>query len=355
MLKENKNALELLKKAYGINRLLLPDAIHFSVDENENCCRMVLQCLKVRSVNMQDDSAAFEGWAVAMHLSLKKPGKVILDLDEEPEHPSSYRGQGHLARFLYRALRFSEQYKEWFQLSDRLNREVQCFSEYLGKNTFTNNPPLREARVKNETEKGTATESVVETKLSMDGVLKSVLKDVYDPGSNPVYRQLPVGLFEGGTVTAENAVFTKNTSAIDLWTWKDSNFEIVELKTNNKMTGIVTEIFFYSNYWYDFFIRTGSGFHLNEGAGADENCRGYGDICRLNNRKIKKITGIFLADRDHPLPEKKEFPDILNGNGDISIEYVKGGYNKNLLFTEKKLKKSVTEFVVFMWACGLFS
>ena len=128
-------------------------------------------------------------------------------------------------------------------------------------------------------------ENKVEAEFANKGIRKFILEDT-DIGDNEVYRQLPVGLFRmkaGRTKGTYNCskdtmVFTGGESAIDLWTWQDKSFKVIELKTENPMIGIITEIFFYSNYMYDFLIREWKkdvGFKLNEQYLKNKDDRGY--------------------------------------------------------------------------------
>lgn len=119
-------------------------------------------------------------------------------------------------------------------------------------------------------------ENAVEAKLAEDGILRGVIGDI---GEGNVYRQLPAGLFEE-SVARDNAVFTGGKSAIDLWSVNGNTINIIELKTNNPMIGIVTEIFFYSNYVYDLVSKDGL-FSLNEQVKGGKSHRGYEDLLKL--------------------------------------------------------------------------
>lgn len=90
-------------------------------------------------INMQDNRACFEAWCLIIKAKTSNPGlKIELDLldeDEEDITVASYLGgkpaNGHLGRFLYRILKFSEQYKQWFELSHRLEVLKDNFKNYL--------------------------------------------------------------------------------------------------------------------------------------------------------------------------------------------------------------------------------
>ena len=100
---------------------------------------------------------------------------------------------------------------------------------------------------------------------------------------------------------------------------------IVELKTNNRMIGIVTEIFFYSNYMYDFLVENNS-FELGD---YEKDVRGYKEIVEKKG-EIKKIKGILLADKGNYYPcVTDKVVDVLNGNQNVNISYVKREYRIN--------------------------
>lgn len=84
------------------------------------------------------------------------------------------------------------------------------------------------------------------------------------------------------------------------------------------MVGIVTEMFFYSNYFYDLLTVNGM-FTLNTKSDGD---RGYSE---LKNAEIKKVVGVFLADDYHPLVNNILI-DCLNQNG-INIKYILTKYS----------------------------
>lgn len=295
-----------LRKRFGNNTIRLPRDIKAEIIDDGDY-RITLLADNIVGENMQKDCNAFEGWSAAIHVAMEKRGKIILDTDKFFEL-EGYRQNGHYCRFLYRAMKFSEQYT-WFELSDYLQKEVEKFKAYLANGTFTNNIPMGAAHEnKNK-------ECFAEARLAESGVLKKQLCEQFDVGDGPVYRQLPVGLFEG-EVAEKNMVFTGAKSAVDLWNISDDEFRVYELKTENKMVGIVTEAFFYSNYFYDFLVS--GAFTLNRGAECD---RGYPELL---SAKINKIVGVLLADEFHPLINS-ETVKLLNGNN-LNIEYVSARY-----------------------------
>ena len=321
-------ALERLKIKFGSN-LKLPRKIKFFLEENGTQCRIELNNVKVQTENMQTDANAFEGWAIALYIALGKQVKIILDVDEDFNEHIGYETNGHLGRFLYRALRFSQQYGEWFELSEQVNVAVDKFEEYLSQHCFTNNLAKGKAGIKESHDN----ENKVEAEFANKGIRKFILEGT-DIGDNEVYRQLPVGLFRmkaGRTKGTYNCskdtmVFTGGKSAIDLWTWQDKSFKVIELKTENPMIGIITEIFFYSNYMYDFLIREWKkdvGFKLNEPCPKNKDDRGYSNIKKGN---FDNITGIMIADKYHPILENNEVIKVLKESACVNITYEKYHY-----------------------------
>lgn len=330
---KNEEARKILISSFGNKNLKLPGNVSFVLEKNQTQCRIKLNPKKVQTENMQTDTNAFEGWAVALHIALDKPGKIILDVDGEFKR-IPYETNGHWGRFLYRALRFSQQYGEWFELSGKIKAVVTEFEKYLEKEYFTNNPPEYEAGIK----ESHGDENIVEAKFAEDGKLQEALA-CFDVGNNKVYRQLPVGLFKiiedvdknkSYKYSDKTKVFTGRKSAIDLWTWNEDIFEVIELKTNNPMMGIVTEIFFYSNYMYDFLVGRDRRFILNAPKKEEVNNRGYLTIWHsVRERSYEKIRGIMLADKYHSILENPTVLEILNCNG-MNIEYVQAKYKYEL-------------------------
>ncbi len=326
---ENKEATKKLKETFG-GSVKLPTDVQFILEENDRNCRIKLDPQKVQTENMQANANAFEAWAVALYIALSESGIIILDVDGEFAQ-IDYEQNGHWGRFLYRALRFSEQY-EWFQLSDKVRVMVDDFKEFLGREFFTNNLAEGEAGIKEKHNN----ENVIEAKLAED---EEIQKKFDFFAGNKVYRQLPVGLFkvvedvseEGKTYkySKETMIFTGGKSAIDLWTWNEDEFEVIELKTKNIMMGIITEIFFYTNYMYDFLVRR-EGFILNKPSDKSENDRGYNTIYKFGEKKsIKKVRGIMLADEYHPVLENDRVLEVLNSNM-VDIKYMQAGYTYGL-------------------------
>lgn len=290
--------------------------------------------------NMQDNAACFEGWAVALKAK-SKDLKIILKVESDLhefkiEEDGTVKENGHYGRFLYRALRFSEQYESWFSLEESLDRVVTNFKKnYLKNDVLCNNVPGTKAG------KNGKIECYIEALMAKTGkeaFLNSLKKAKNEKDINPeqqVYRQLPVGLFSG-SVDDNRKVFTGGASAIDLWTLKDDALQVVELKADNKMVGIITEIFFYSNYMYDLLINEkfrSTKPNFNNG---DSNNRGYDTLyIKAINKEIKKIEGFMLANEYHPLITP-DVLDVLNaGSKNDEIQYFRAEYNFNVTLETK--------------------
>lgn len=297
-----------LRVSFGNNRISLPRDIVVSYADPVTY-KFTLCAESVQTGNMQKDENAFEGWICAVYAAFDGKRRILLDVDKLFEY-SQYEKNGHLCRFLYRIMKFREQYG-WFSLSDYLQAQADDFKEYISNGVFLNNIPTGSA---NENEKP---ECKTEAKLAVKDALRQALENQFDVGDGTVYRQLPVGLFKD-KVSASTLIFTGSKSAADLWNISGDEFRVYELKTCNRMVGIVTETFFYSNYFLDLLTEKGM-FTLNRESAGD---RGYSQLLNTN---IKKVTGVFLADDYHPLVNDM-LMNCLNQNG-TNINYILTTYS----------------------------
>lgn len=290
-------------------------------------------------INMQDTRACFEAWCLVIKAKTSNPGlKIELDVDgiTITSYPGGKPANGHLGRFLYRILKFSEQYKYWFELSSTLEVLKDNFKNYLALPgvRFVTSAPDKEA-----------SDNLDDLKNNLESYIEYVFWDSYraqrdilklDRGAI-VGRQLPVSLFEGSSVTG-NEVFTGGTSAADFWAVDRGTINVYELKVNNPMVGIITEIFFYSNYVHDVFIAG----YLNHTKGKVSHKT---DVQLRNYDKItgKKVQGIMMSNRRdddkgwHPsLDEltRRKITDIMNTNGTAGIiQYTFLKYNSKMSIT----------------------
>lgn len=278
-------------------------------------------------INMQDTRACFEAWCLIIKAKTSNSGlKIELDVDgiTVASYPGGKPANGHLGRFLYRILKFSEQYKYWFELSNTLALLKDKFKKYLDTNSFVTSAPSG-APKKNIANYNL--ESYVEY-LFCDSI--SAQKDILGlPSGTTIDRQLPVSLFDA-TKSNTTGVFTGGKSAIDFWAVDGDTINVYELKSDNPMVGIITEIFFYSNYVHDVFI----GNSLDHGKGRVEIEDGtYRSYDKIGGKKVK---GIMLSNSNRwhsrlDALSRTEIKDIMNDNGmfgAIQYEFLEYKLNK---------------------------
>ena len=285
-----------------------------------------------KPINMQDNSACFEAWCLIIKAQTSNPGlKIELDVDgiTVASYPSGKPVNGHLGRFLYRILKFSEQYKQWFELSPALEEIKKNFKNYLDTNKFETNAPLNEAETDLDKLLNKGLERYVEQLLVDTGSYKTKILKL-SSASAIVGRQLPVGLFVG-TRAKEHVVFTGGTSAADFWAVDGDTVKVYELKSKNPMVGIITEIFFYSNYVCDVFIEKGNKMNPNK---PKKYYRNYDKI------KGKKVQGIMLSNSDgwhaslKDVASRNQIIDIMNDNSiEKKIQYAWIEYNFKMSIT----------------------
>lgn len=323
---DNKKILDYLKKETGSNNIRLGGCFNYYQNDDvtiefTNVTQMGINTntkgKNKNAKNMQNPNACFEGWAVALYTFFfkkkDKKGKVYLkaldDIKEKDYSLEKIHNNPHFARFLYRALRFSQQY-EWFELDEKLQRVVNDFGEYLKKDIFTNK------YFKSASASKTSFESQIEGKFACGGKrtteLQGKLKEK-DVMCKQINRQLPVGL----SSSEARDFFPSGHSAIDLWGISEKTFCSIELKahkknsksSSSKMIGTITEIFFYSNFSYDMFVM-GNNENIKTGFKLDNkpvNTELYKDLI-YPEQKLEKVKGFLLLDKDsiHPLFDYKE-------------------------------------------------
>lgn len=342
----------ILKQLYGVTdrkrNIRLPGSIVFE-EEDGNTLKLLLKERKYVegydgkgghvNYNMQESGVCFEAWALIIKTYCKEYKKIKLGVKNveglykewisRKDKNGNTKRNGHVGRFFYRALRFSEQY-DWFELDADVAVEVRLFEEqWLNDEKYLcNNIPQGKP---SGDEKTTIDENAFERELAKYGVLWRALigeGDLVFTGEENIYRQLPVGLYEEEPAV-KNTVFTGGKSAIDMWTSKGKTIYPIELKYKNEMVGILTEIFFYANYLWDL-VREG-GFAISvpkkakeqEEAAASE--RGYANVKKGLYTDVKAL---LLADTYHPLVTKEVIGTMNQTKRDISapISYVKYSY-----------------------------
>ena len=209
-------------------------------------------------------------------------------------------------------MKFSEQYN-WFELSSTLGKIKDKFQNYLDSHTFVTSAPDKKPK---EDIANSNLESYVEY-LFCDSI--SAQKDILNLLSvTTIDRQLPVSLFEGFKSNT-TGVFTGGKSAIDFWAVNGDTINVYELKSDNPMVGVITEIFFYSNYVHDVFISKS----LDHGKGSVEIEDGtYRSYDKIKGNKGKQVKGIMLSNSNRKgwhsslgKPTRNEIKRIMNANG----------------------------------------
>lgn len=327
----NKEAEKILKDDLGVKSLRsFPRDITIAYNDSKHILTMILLPKAVGlgkgdAVNMQDNAAAFEAWCFIIKAKTSIDDlKIKLDVEglTSDMYDKDIPSTGHFGRFLYRILKFKEQYGTWFFLSDELEDMRKNFADFLSSGKFVNNEPSKEAE---DDEDALGTEGYVEKRFCDDDSLGKLILGF--SGENVVInRQLPVGLFKGEKSDG-TAVFTGKKSAIDFWLLYNNELNIYELKANNKMVGILTEIFFYSNYMRDVYwhnsLETKQNVRICNTQKTD---RSYNKLCN-GIKNITKITGCILADEFHPLITDAVI-SIMNHNGtENELQYDKKQYD----------------------------
>ena len=300
----NQDAVKILNKNLGVELRAFPRDIKIVYDDSKHILTMTLLTKAVGlgkgdAVNMQDNAAAFEAWCFIIKAKTSIDDlKIKLDVEglTSDMYDKDIPSTGHFGRFLYRILKFKEQYGTWFSLSYKLEAMRKNFADFLSSGKFVNNEPSKEAE---DDEDALGTEGYVEKRFCDDDSLGKLILGF--SGKNVVMnRQLPVGLFKDEKSDA-TAVFTGKKSAIDFWLLYNNELNIYELKAKNKMVGILTEIFFYSNYMRDVYwhnsLETKQNVTIRNPQTTD---RSYDKLCD-GIENITKITGWILADEFHSL------------------------------------------------------
>ena len=287
------NKEQILEKLHKKNNYLrLPSGMEFSIKDKVLTIEMFEKGL---IANMQTNSSAFEGWAICLKAWLPEMiDKVIIN----GEIPSKKKNK-HYQRFLYRLLKFINNYSAWAS-TESYKDELDAFEHNTSR--IVMNVPLKTA--KSSAEKG---EAKLERKYINDH--KSLFQ--------AMDQQLPVRLFND--VISEKSAITPS-SYLDIWGIQKDTLSIFELKLfNNKNVGIISELMFYVNVLTDVFAHRVSILEETKERSFNQLYKFY------QSGDCKKIKGIFLADDIHPLIKMalSEVLSILNkGNyGFNSVEY----------------------------------
>lgn len=241
--------------------------------------------------NMQTDAAAFEGWALALHLWLKCP--LIVLHWTRPERKAKGDLDRHYARFLYRAQRFAELFP-WFQIGSP-DHLVEC-PVLRGDDLYLNVAGRDERESDNLKEEAKMERGLVRQHRSV--LMEALRLDALD-------RQFPVGLY--GTKELKDPVFTGGTSAIDIVGIDDDRFTLIELKADtNIKVGAISELLFYAAMIRD---AAAGRFCFGGKAGGTSRMR---DVSPDHARSAKRVRAVLMAPRFHPLLEHPALFPALN-------------------------------------------
>ncbi len=299
--------LKCLKERSSNNRLRFPESL--AIDSN-NGILTIQMTKKGLEGNMQTDSSAFEGWAIAIKAIAPELAINVIIKWEKYDIKSSNL---HYNRFLYRVIRFTQSYK--WAAADPLDEECKKDLDKICNeiNDWVVNYP--ETAAQEIAEKGEA---------QLERNMLSVLSGIKN-------HQLPVGLFL--KVKSKATCQTPSQgSQIDLWTINDNTFTVYELKKDsNRKVGIISELMFYTNVIKDLVEKN---IHFAKGA-ENENNRGFKEVFdNISKGIITKVCGVFLTNDLHPLlqaGDKKLF-EILNDNM-RDIKYQQCGFKISSIYT----------------------
>jgi hypothetical protein len=280
---DRNQIIELLEVKIRYKGLKLPSYIDFHVDNkvlsivlssHNSVNEEVFSC----AANMQSDESAFEAWSICLKHHLPKYfDRMVLNW-KKPIQFNPIK-QLHYNRFLYRAIRFRQMFN-WFEVADINKNELVDFESDFKELEI--NTPLKEASITSE-------ESSKEKQIEYNQKNLDCIKDKFHLQS--INHQLPVGVQKNG-----ESFFTGRASAIDIWGLENNNLNIFELKYNNKKTGIISELLFYSEVMYDLFVSK-----KIEKPSQFKKIRNAEYLYGNSSLEIEGIKSYLLFDKLHPL------------------------------------------------------
>ncbi len=266
--------------------------------------------------NMQSNAAAFEAWALALHLWLHNRPEIALSW-EVPPRTKTGRLNPHYQRFLYRVERFRTLFPEWFsvQCQEHLREWDALYRGDLYLNMADVRPTREEAALL------PVVNSKREARLEHALWLAPEFKEQF--GLNEVDRQLPVGLYTAERPTMNDIVFTGQKSAIDLVGLGQGALWLFELKARSNIPmGTLSELLFYAGV-------------LQDAAGSNARFRFPGRnpskgsyVHPKHVRECASIKAVILVEELHPLLEHPDLLSTLNAatahwsvNGAVPVQF----------------------------------
>lgn len=247
--------------------------------------------------NMQENAAAFEGWALALKYHLAgEIDKVVIDWDKLAVFIPQERL--HYNRFLYRLAKFTATYP-WASSAKPI--------EALPSRLVCNYPDYEAALAPSQEEAKLECQVVEEKRNNVEAI----------------GRQLPVGLFKG--TVSESTRFTAD-GALDIWAAQKDELSIYELKTaSNERIGIISELMFYTHVVNDL-LRHEINYEPSDALEKSKKYRGFGKFYELYKKQaVRKINAIFLSEQLHPLMTTG-FIDFINQSGRFLEQGIRFSY-----------------------------
>ncbi len=295
-----------LKEEYNIVNLTAPNS-GFDAYITENILNIHLTEKAVKD-NMQNTNSAFESWMLCiMSSNLFKIKMVTLSWDQIQDEKPTAKGYPnkktlHYHRFLFRVMKCLEYFPDWFSVGLSKKDEIQRFKELYAKSKLVLNYPDKDAQ-----DHAANNEAKIE-RLLMSKYLPNKFGTSYG-------QQMPVGVFIDKKAS-ENSFFTRHNSAIDIWGIRDNVMNVIELKYDNIMIGIITETLFYMWICEETFVKGKINYDDSDKKihkSIKKNYRNFSDIYKLQ-KKAKTVVGTMLYDEDniHPLISKSKAIDYIN-------------------------------------------
>ncbi len=263
------------------------------LDGDHKCVRMKLSSPALVS-NMQTNAAAFEAWALALHVWCGVE-RVVLDWEPIREKDDKPRHR-HYQRFLYRVEKFRSWFPSWFEVA---NADALRDAEAITKPGL-----VLTVRKKGSKAEAANSEAILERQLNSSEEFKKHCKLV------KVGTQFPVGLFRT-KVAKKNQVFPGGSAAIDLIAQGERDEQgslwLFELKADKNIpVGIISELLFYTWVMQDVMNER---FRFQDRPPADTDGIQPADVLAC---KTKTIEARFIGHQFHPLLDGEGLLNELN-------------------------------------------